>query len=107
MTEWGEILKHASLWGPGLIILAGIYGLVRRPPRFVGEFIDSQKSQAAAMTKMADAVDRSTQRESLRLEQLQIGVQMILDRIDRMECSAGPIGNGPHSNRAEVGDGKS
>jgi len=56
--------------------------LVQYAPRA----IEAQRSQAAAMASLAEAVRAFPQVEQLRLEKLQIGIQMILDRFDKLPC---------------------
>jgi hypothetical protein len=89
MTEWAAIAKWAVAWGPGVVILAGLYMLIRRPPAFVGAFIDAQTSQAVAMTKMADAVERATARDNDRLDEILINDQVILRRIEELSHDIG------------------
>lgn len=94
---WTQAMQAAVMWGPGILILAGIFVLVRRPPEFVGQFIDAQKSQAVAMSKLAEAVDRvSAQRDELgqevlrSLTKLEINDMAIireLDTIKRTGCA--------------------
>ena len=84
MTEWAQLAKWAIAWGPGILILAGLYLLVRRPPAFVGAFIDAQQSQAVAMTKMADAVERVTARDNDRLDEILINNQVIIRRLEEL-----------------------
>jgi hypothetical protein len=51
-----ELLQSAVMWGPGILILAGIFILVRKPPEFIGKFLDAQMAQAVAMNNQATAL---------------------------------------------------
>jgi len=85
MTDWADALRWGIAWGPGLVILVGLYKLLKEPPRFVEEFVESQQAQAVAMTKMAVAVERATQRDNSKLDELLVGQQLTLGRIDHLE----------------------
>jgi hypothetical protein len=85
VSEWGELLKSAVLWGPGLVILGAVYSLIRRPPDFIGKFIAAQEGQAAAMAQMATAVQEATRRDNAKLEEILVGVQLVLQRQDQLE----------------------
>ena len=78
-SELGQIARWAVAWGPGLLILAGLYLLVRRPPAFVGEFIKAQVQQAVAMTEMASAVKEASSRAG-KIDELLINSQVTLRR---------------------------
>ena len=89
---WREIFEHTVLWGPGLLILFGVFYLLRRPPEFVGAFIKAQEAQAIAMAQMATAVQAMATRtdalEQIRMQKLdevRVGQQLILGKIDAME----------------------
>ncbi len=82
MSEWAEAGKWALAWGPGLVILVGIYRLVQRPPQFIGTFIAAQQAQAVAMSEMATAVKDATARDNLRIEELVVNDAVILRRLD-------------------------
>jgi hypothetical protein len=79
-----ELFQSAVMWGPGILILAGIFVLLRKPPEFVGEFITAQKSQAVAMDKLASAVDQVSDRTS-KLDEILVGQQLILQRQESLE----------------------
>jgi hypothetical protein len=84
MTGW-QLFQAAVMWGPGILILAGIFVLVRRPPEFIGQFIGAQQSQAVAMEKMATAVEHATRRDNQKLDEILVGIQCVLDRQDELE----------------------
>jgi hypothetical protein len=98
--SWSQVMQAAVMWGPGILILAGIFMLVRKPPEFVGEFIEAQKGQAVAMSSMAEAVNRvSAQRDELgqevlrtltKLEINDIAILRELDVIRRSGCARVP-----------------
>jgi hypothetical protein len=81
---WQETMQHVALWGPGLVILAGLFFLLRRPPAFIGEFLASQQQAAIAITKMAEAVEQVTQRSS-KLDEILVGQQLMLHRMELLE----------------------
>jgi hypothetical protein len=83
MTGW-QLFQAAVMWGPGILILAGVYALVRRPPRFIGEFIEAEKTQAVAMSKMADAVEAAVRRDNAKLDELLVNDQLIIRRIEEI-----------------------
>lgn len=85
MTEWADAVRWGIAWGPGLIILAGIFKLLRQPPKFIGDFILVQQDLAVAMNKMANAVEKATQRDSAKLDELLVGQQLLLGRIEAFE----------------------
>lgn len=96
---WTQVMQAAVMWGPGILILAGIFVLVRRPPEFVGQFIDAQKSQAVAMSKMATAVEHVGERGNIleqqvvrKLDELLINDQIFLRRLEEMDRR---MANGP------------
>ncbi|MGD0263548.1 MAG: hypothetical protein ABSD47_01175 [Candidatus Methylomirabilota bacterium] len=82
---WTQAMQAAVMWGPGILILVGIFVLVRRPPEFVGQFIKAQESQAVAMSQMATAVEDATKRDNNKLEEILVGVQLVLHRQEMME----------------------
>jgi len=91
VTEWSNTLQHVALWGPGILILAAIYLLIKRPPGWVQEFIKSQvdhaaatHDQAMAMARMAEAVDMAIHRVS-KIDELLVGQQLILSRLETLE----------------------
>ena len=84
MIEWAGTLRWAVMWGPGILILAGIYALVRRPPAFIGEFVAAQQAQAVAMSKMASAVEQATARAGA-IDELLVNDQVIIDRLEAIE----------------------
>jgi len=51
-----ELYHSAVMWGPGILILAGLFLLVRKPPEFIGEFLKAQVTQAVAMGNQAEAL---------------------------------------------------
>jgi len=81
---WAQVMQAAVMWGPGILILAGIFVLVRKPPQFIGEFIDTQKGQAVAMAKLAGAVEQVSDRTS-KLDEILVGQQLILHRQEGLE----------------------
>jgi len=90
VTEWEAIARWSVAWGPGLIILFALFSLLRKPPAFIAAFIDAQQSQAVAMTKMADAVERTTARDNDRIEELLIDTQVIIRKIEELAHDIGP-----------------
>jgi hypothetical protein len=90
MSEWEAIARWSVAWGPGLIILFALFSLLRKPPAFIAAFINAQQSQAVAMTKMADAVERATARDNDRLDEILINDQVILRRIEELSHDIGP-----------------
>jgi hypothetical protein len=89
---WAKIFENTVLWGPGLLILFGIYLLMRRPPAFVGAFILAQQAQAVAMQQMATAVQTMATRadalEQIRMQKLDeilVGQQLVLSKFDSWE----------------------
>jgi hypothetical protein len=89
-TPWGATVQHMVLWSPGLLILIGIYYLVSKPPAFISAFISAQQSQAVAMAKMAEAVERATSRDNDRLEELLINNQVIIRKLEELAHGLGP-----------------
>jgi len=81
---WAQVMQAAVMWGPGILILAGIFRLVRNPPEFIGQFVEAQKSQAVAMDKLANAVDQVSDRTS-KLDEILVGQQLILHRQEGLE----------------------
>lgn len=91
MTE-RNLMELAVLWGPGILILVGFYLLLRRPPQFVGDFIEAQKAQAVAMSAMAAAIqamaartDALEQIRTQRLDELLVGQQLMLSRMEALD----------------------
>jgi hypothetical protein len=89
MSEWGETFRAAVLWGPGLIILAGVFVLVRKPPAYISDFIAAQQAQAAAMQQMAATLEHTSRRDDMKLEEILVGVQLVLQRQELMERRLG------------------
>ena len=86
MSDWADAGRWAIAWGPGIFILFGLYRLLSRPPGLVTEFVKAQQDQAKAMGALVEAVRQFPAEQQLRLEKLQIGIQMILDRFDHLPC---------------------
>jgi hypothetical protein len=83
---WQNTLQHAAiLWGPGFVILLGLFLLLMRPPKFLGDFIAAQQAQAVSMAKMAEAVDRATARDDRHQEEILVGIQLMLTRMEALE----------------------
>lgn len=80
-----RVLELAALWGPALIILAGLYGLARRPPTFVSDLVKAQQAQAEAMGTLAQSVTHLPQRQDMKFDELLIGQQMILTQLDKID----------------------
>lgn len=78
----GEVQKALTLWGPGilLVLMAWIAAKDYLPP-----FIESQKAQAVALQKLADAVEQQNVGYERTLEKILHGNQVILDRFDRLK----------------------
>jgi hypothetical protein len=74
---WTQAMQAAVMWGPGILILVGIFVLVRRPPEFVGQFIKAQEGQAVAMSQMAEAVKGVTAKDDYERREV-LGVLQIL-----------------------------
>jgi hypothetical protein len=92
VLPWKDIFEHTVLWGPGLLILAALYYLLRRPPEFIGAFVRAQESQAVAMSQMATAVQgmagRTDALEHIRMQKLDevlVGQQLMLSKLEAME----------------------
>jgi hypothetical protein len=86
VTPWGNTLQHLVLWSPGLLILIGLYYLIRKLlPLFV-QFVASQE-------RMATAVEQATSRDRDRLDEILVGQQLILSRMDSIERR---LPHGPH-----------
>lgn len=85
MSEWAEVAKWAVAWGPGLIILLGIYRLLSRPPECIAAFITAQQAQAVAMAKMAEAIQIHTGNDDRKLDEVLVGQQLILSRMEQLE----------------------
>lgn len=78
-----RVTQQLALWGPGLlVILMGFY-IVQR---FAPPFIEAQKDQAVAMTRVADALGQLPQKEDLKFEQLAVGQQLIAQEMDGMRA---------------------
>jgi hypothetical protein len=95
---WGILgLLTAGMLGEG--VSEGIQRLVQQNGavlllvailvQYAPRAIDAQRAQAAAMADLAASVRDLPRQQDLRLEKLQIGIQMVLDRLDRMECAHG------------------
>lgn len=80
-----RLLELAALWGPALVILAGLYALARRPPSIVQDLVKAQQAQAEAMGKLANGVMHLPQRGDLKFDELLIGQQMILTQLDKID----------------------
>ncbi len=92
MPDLSDLMVWAALWGPGILILVGIYLLLRRPPAFIVQFVAAQQSQAVAMTEMATAVQTmATRQDALeqvrmqKLDEVLVGQQLILGKIEALE----------------------
>lgn len=92
VSPWGTSLQHLALWSPGLLILIGLFFLLRKPPTFIAAFIAAQQSQAVAMSSLATAVETMATRtdalEQVRMQKLDevlVGQQLILGKIEAME----------------------
>ena len=79
-ATWPSIGQWMLAWGPGVLILIGLFTLLMRPPRFIGDLIAAQQAQAVAMAKMASAVEAATAVRDARLEELLVNSQVILRR---------------------------
>jgi len=87
-APWGTTLQHLALWSPGLLVLIGLFVLLRRPPAFVAQFIQAQQAQAAAMEGLARSVEHAGSQGSAmqtevlrRLDSVDLDVRMIIDRL--------------------------
>lgn len=80
-----RVWELAALWGPALVILAGLYALARRPPTIVRDLVQAQQAQAEAMGKLAQSVTHLPQRQDLKFDELLIGQQMILTQLDKID----------------------
>ena len=96
VTEWSNTLQHMALWGPGLVILWGawrlltmVLAILKTPPEFVGQFIQTQQAQAVSMAKMAEAITQHTARDgafeselSRKMDMLLVNDQVIMRRLE-------------------------
>jgi hypothetical protein len=85
MNEWADVAKWAVAWGPGLIILLGIYRLLSRPPECIAQFIAAQQAQAVSMAKMAEAIQTHTSQDDRKLDEVLVGQQLIIGKIEALE----------------------
>lgn len=73
-----RVTQQLALWGPGLlVILMGFYIVQRFGP----PFIEAQKGQAVAMTRVADALGQLPQKEDLKFEALATGQEVMVGEI--------------------------
>lgn len=77
MLSWNQVIQYGVMWGPGILILAGLFALLRRPPGWIGDFVASQQANAVAMAKLASAVEDMSTRSS-KLDELLVNDQVIL-----------------------------
>jgi len=93
---WSATLQHMVLWSPGLLILLGIFYLVRQLIKFLepflAAFIAAQQAQAAGSQQTATAIGRldeslvhMPQRHDLKFDEILIGQQMILSQLDKID----------------------
>jgi hypothetical protein len=64
--------------------------LVAIAVQYMPRAIDAQRAQASAITDLAASVREATNKDDVKHEQIQIGIQMILDRFDNLECRSKP-----------------
>jgi len=103
-----EDFAHMALWwGPGvLLLLAFSYGLLRlaqvwiertmdakrrqmesvfgMAEQYVKQFLNAQRSQADALSRLASSVERSDSRDSLEHQQILIALRAMHHDIERM-----------------------
>jgi hypothetical protein len=88
VTPWGTTLQHLALWSPGILILAGLFLLLRRPPEFIAQFVAAQQAMAAAMQGLARSVDHAGSQGSAmqtevlrRLDAMDLDIRLVIDRL--------------------------
>jgi hypothetical protein len=84
-TTWADVAKWAIAWGPGLIILFGLFRLLCKPPECIGQFLLAQQAQAVAMQQMADAIKLHTAEGDRKLDEVLVGQQLILTRMEALD----------------------
>lgn len=86
--EWptGKDVILLLVWGgPGMVILVGLYSLLRKPPEYVLAFVKAQQELAGSMQQMAVAVEGSTA-HGTKLDQVLISQQLLLKRLEALPC---------------------
>lgn len=78
--EVSESIQRLVQQNGAALLLVAI--LVQYAPRV----IEAQRAQAAAMAELGAAVREIPRQQDLRIEQVQIGIQMILDRMEHLPC---------------------
>lgn len=77
MGEWTGTLQALALWGPGLLIIGLLYGLVRRPPEWINGFVMAQQDIAVSLSGMAAAVKAASERDDYQQREV-LGVMRVL-----------------------------
>lgn len=105
-TPWGTTLQHLALWSPGLLILIGLYFLVRRPPEFVAMLIAAIQSQATSVQRLSIAVEESTRKDDYQQREI-LGLLQVMgeDVRDVKRELRAHIAGPPKASQAETSDG--
>ena len=92
LTQYTELLAPLLGWGPGLFILAGFLWLAHS---YAPPLIESQRSTATALQKLADTVEHNSgsqhdlvlamQVNSDKLEQLRATVDDLQDHVQQLK----------------------
>ena len=85
-----SITNLTILWGPGIIILVGIYSITRAVfqkifslvDKHLGELVKSQKSQSAAVEKLAFTLEKQSSKDSIEHESIMLTLKVISSRLE-------------------------
>jgi hypothetical protein len=106
LAQYKDLLAPLIGWGPGLAILAGFLWLAHA---YAPPLIESQRSTAMALQKLADTVERNDSQQhdlvlamqvnSDKLEQLRSTVADLQDEVRQMKPSGHDFSRAEHSAR--------
>lgn len=87
LSSLSGIPPEVLLWGPGIVILIGLFLLVKYtvPKNFFGRFVEAQERQAGAIEHLTTALKELPRRDEFKFQELLIGQQMIDERIEGLD----------------------
>jgi hypothetical protein len=79
-----QLWTSVILWGPGILILVGLFALIRWtvPKNFFGHFLDAQRGIAKGLQDLAGTVREQGGGQERALLELAHGQAVMLDRLD-------------------------
>jgi hypothetical protein len=91
-----QLWTSVILWGPGILILVGLFALIRWtvPKDFFGHFLESQRGIAKGLQDLATTVRDQGGSQERRLAELAHGQDVMLDRLNVIK---GHLEERPHA----------